>query len=264
MKYNQNLLSSWASSKENQLPGLSSLFKHSKIEIMIIGAAVFEFYEIQNWIPPFKRRTGDIDLSVGIIGNDSLYIKGKEILLSLNYTQDTDHRYRFHPNKRLPGGYAYIDLLAHPANQSTSPQVAAKAMGAGPGFSFSGFYFAQKSPYLLEKNISFPNPLGLIALKQEAYLDEPLKRKKDFADIIELISGLVEKGSHFEMDQLWSEISTEPAALKIKEMLLRIMKEDTRWDLDEIRSDLRQRNFDETFINETIPQRIKDFYDALA
>jgi hypothetical protein len=176
---------------------------------------------------------------------------------------DEFHPYRYHPPKMLPGGYSYIDLLAHPADQSTRPEVAAQAMGAGPSFSFKGFHFAQSNAFSLQKNISFPNPFGLMSLKRESYMDEPVKRTKDFADIVELVSGLVEKGTHFEIEELWSRVSKKPEAKRIKEMFQMIINEDTRWDLYEIRNDLRQRNFDDTFIDETLPQRIKDFHDIL-
>lgn len=74
-------------------------------------------------------------------------------------------------------------------------------MGAGPNFSFEYFQFAKDVAFLLQDGIYFPNPFGLIALKQKSYVDEPVKRKKDFADIVELTSGFVENGTHFEMTE---------------------------------------------------------------
>jgi hypothetical protein len=38
------------------LPGLSALFLKTKSDILNIGASVFELYEIQGWIVPFKRK----------------------------------------------------------------------------------------------------------------------------------------------------------------------------------------------------------------
>lgn len=263
MKYNATKLKSWVREKEAFLPGLSKLFSDAESNILIIGASVFELYEIQGWIIPFKRKTGDIDLSIGIIGDDSLYSASKSILISLNYKVDQQHPYRYHPPRMIPGGYTYVDLLAHPGDQNTPPEVASHAMGAGPSFSFRGFQFAQEEAFKLQKNIYFPNPFGLISLKQESYLDEPVRRTKDFADIVELISGLVEAGTHFEIDKLWSKISLKPEARRIKEMLSKILAEDTRWDLEEIRNELRGRNFEDRFIDETLPQRIHDFNEIL-
>ncbi len=263
MKFDAAKLKNWVAGKEVYLPGLGELFSKTKSDILIIGASVFELYEIQGWIVPFKRKTGDIDLSIGIISDDSLYAEGKDILLSLKYTVDGHHPYRYHPPKMHPGGYTYVDLLAHPADEKTRPEIASHAMGAGPGFSFRGFHFAQEKAYKLQKNVSFPNPFGLISLKQESYLDEPVRRSKDFADIVELASGLVETGTHFEIDKLWSKISQKPEAKRIKEMFRMILAEDTRWDLEEIRNDLHGRNFDDTFIDETLPQRLKDFSEIL-
>lgn len=245
------------------MPGLSILFSKSKSDILIISAAVFELYQIQGWTPPFKRKTGDIDLSIGIKSDASLYESGKNILIGLSYTVDKHHPYRFHPPKRLLGGYSYIDLLAHPANRNTRPEIAAQAMGAGPGFSFKGFSFAMSEAFELTKNVSFPNPFGLISLKRESYLDDPAKRAKDFADIAELVSGLVEKGTHFEIEKIWAKVSQTIEASEIKEMLRLITSDDLRWDMDDIRRELLQRHFDDTFIEETLPQRIKDFHDVL-
>jgi predicted nucleotidyltransferase len=263
VKFDQKKLKGWAATKEVYLPGLTQLFAQSKSNILMIGASVFELYQIQGWIPPLKRKTGDIDLSVGIIGDASLYEAGIQILLSLKYTVDEIHPYRYRPSQNLPGGYSYIDLLAHPGDSFTSSSVAVQAMGVGDGFSFKAFDFAQKETFSLEKNVAFPNPFGLIALKQESYLDEPVRRVKDFADIVELISGLVEKGMHFELDDLWKKVSPSPEAKRLKEMLGLMTTESTRWDLDDVRNDLLQRNFDVNFIEETLPQRIKDFCDFL-
>lgn len=264
MKFNQSHLKSWITAKKHYLPGLDQLFSQSNSNILIIGAAVFEFYQLQDWIPPFKRKTGDIDLSIGIMRDASLYEEGKNILLSLSYKVDDVHKYRYHSPKKLPGGFTYIDLLAHPADQKTKPQIAADAMGVGPGFSFKSFDFALAEAFQLKENVLFPNPFGLISLKKESYLDDPNRRSKDFADIAELISGLVEKGTHFEMEKLWKKVSKLPEGIELKQTIGLIAKDDLRWDMEAIRSDLLQRNFDADFIENTLPQRIKDFHDFLA
>ncbi|MFZ4404413.1 MAG: hypothetical protein ACOYOK_09960 [Pseudobdellovibrionaceae bacterium] len=263
MKLDSSKLNTWIQSKETYLPGLGQLLSNSKSNILIIGASVFEFYQIQNWMPPFKRKTGDIDLSIGIIGDSSLYDAGKNILTSIKYTVDKYQPYRFKPPLVMPGGFSYIDLLAHPANKTTRPEVAAQAMGVGPGFSFKAFDFAMTEAFSLTKNVSFPNPFGLIALKQVSYLDEPAKRVKDFADIVELICGLVETGTHFEMDDLWSKVSKKEEAQDIKRMLNSIEKEESKWDIEDIRKELLGRDFNATFIDETLPQRLKDFNETL-
>lgn len=132
-------------------------------------------------------------------------------------------------------------------------------MGVVDSFSFKGFNFAKKQTFALEQNVVFPNPFGFISLKLEGYPDEPAKRSKDFADVVELISGLVENGMHFEMDTLWKRVKREPEAQRVKKTLLSMISDDPAWDLEEIRNDLKQRNFDEISIEITIPQRIKDF-----
>lgn len=263
MKFDASILKSWIATKELYLPGLGQLFSKTNSEILIIGAAVFEFYQMQGWISPFKRKTGDIDLSIGIMGDANLYNVRKDILLSLSYKVDDLHRYRYHSPKKIPGGFSYIDLLAHPADQKTKPEIATEAMGVGPDFSFKGFNFALTESFQLKRNVLFPNPFGLISLKKESYLNDPNRRTKDFADILELISGLVEVGTHFNMEDLWKKISKEPEAIELKKTLGLIARDDIRWEIESIRSDLLQRNFDANFIENTLPQRIKDFHDFL-
>ncbi len=128
MKFDVNKLSSWTDSKELYLPGMKQLFKQSKSDILIVGAAVFELYELQGWIPGLKRKTGDIDLSVGVFSNSSFYDSVKAHLLSLGYKVDDYHPYRYHPAKKIPGGYTYIDLLAYPGDSNTKDSVASHAM----------------------------------------------------------------------------------------------------------------------------------------
>jgi hypothetical protein len=120
MNFDASKLQNWVKSKEYSLPGLQKLFGAGpSSNILIIGASVFELYHIQDWTPALKRQTGDIDLSVGLVSDDSLYTAAKEILISNKYIVDSKHPYRYHPHIKIPGGYTYIDLLAHPANGNT-------------------------------------------------------------------------------------------------------------------------------------------------
>lgn len=95
MKYDVSKLNNWQKTKEYELPGIIELFNNTASDIMIIGAAVFELYELQRWIPALKRKTGDIDLSVGIVSNDSNYQFAKTILVKHNYKQDEYLPYRY-------------------------------------------------------------------------------------------------------------------------------------------------------------------------
>lgn len=264
MNYEKSKLKGWLQTKEPSLPGITDLLSQAKSEILIIGAAVFELYEIQKWIPPFKRKTGDIDLSIGILTDNSLYEEKKSLLVSLQYAQDRSHPYRFHPPRAIPGGYSYIDLLAHPANPSTHPEIASQAMGVGPSFSFRGFHFAQEHAYELQDKILFPNPFGLIALKREGYLGDPTKRKKDFTDIVELISGMVETGLHFEMQEKWSTLAHHTEAQELKLTIRLMLSENPQWDLETVHDDLVERGFEENFIQTTLVQRLRDFVQNLS
>jgi predicted nucleotidyltransferase len=266
MKFEVSKLNNWQLAKEGQLPGLTELFNNIASKILIIGAAVFELYELQGWMPPLKRKTGDIDLSVGIVGTDSNYQFAKTVLLKHKYQQDEHFPYRFHPAQKILGGYSYIDLLAHPANIQTKSIIAQNAMGIGTGFSFTGYTFAQMESFQLTSKVIFPNPFGLITLKMISYLDDPVKRVKDFADIIELINGLVETATHFEMGDLWNKISSQPESQKIKTMISKTTSIESlgNWDIDNIRSELIKRSFDSDFVDTTLIQRLTDFHELLA
>lgn len=265
MKFDSGKLKPWLPQKESQLPGLKSLLTESNADILIIGAAVFELYELLGWLPPLKRKTGDIDLSVGLVEDDKDYQAAKKILIDQKYQADEQLPYRYHAPKKIPGGYTYIDLLAHPNDKKISNEVAASTMGAGPGFSFNGFQFAQLESHSLVGQAVFPNPFGLMALKRESYLNEPTKRIRDFADILELINGLVEKGIHFEMDKLWAKLAGHKEAQEIKKMISCICNQENPrgWDIDDARKELMSRNFDENYIDNTLIQRAKDFLEIL-
>ena len=262
MKIDRTLFTDWIVSKEYNLPGFKKMLDESEAKVLIIGASVFEIYQIQGWIPPFTRQTADMDLSVGIVSDDSLYVKAKKIFLDLGYKIDVKHPYRFHPPVKIYGGLTYIDLLAYPT-QGTESVIATQAMGVSSSFSFSGFEFASESAIRLENNIYFPNPLGMIALKIASYLDEPIKRRKDFADILELVSGLVEKGRHFELDDHWSRYAQHTEAMHMKKELGRIANEDISWDIEDVRDDLNSRGFADLFIDDTLLKRVKTLLDQI-
>jgi hypothetical protein len=267
MNFDPEKLRTWMQSKELYLPGIAALLTQSKAEILIIGAAVFELYEMQGWITPLKRRTSDIDLSIGLLEGDDDYTAAKATLATQNYRLDDTHPYRYHSPRKIPGGYTYIDLLAHPIAQSRSTHLAALTMGVGSGFNFNGFYLANKSSFSLINRVAFPNPFGLMALKRAGFLAEPTKRLKDFADIVELIDGLTETGTHFEMVELWNCLVKEAEAdtTEIKSMLAHMRNQDApkEWDFDSIRAELKSRNYDDNYIDGDLLQRVNDFDDLL-
>lgn len=265
MNYSYEKVKNWMTSKDYCLPGVSNLTQEIGSEVLIIGAAVFELYELQGWITKLQRKTGDIDLSVGLVGDDSTYNNGKAFLAKMNYKVDEVHPYRFHPAKKIPGGYAYIDLLAHPQSPSILASIAQNAMGVGPGFSMENFAFARTNAYALEGGTIFPNPFGFISLKMASYLDEPLKRIKDFADIVELINGLVVTGTHFELEELWNVVKDKEESKKIKDAIAMMKSSEAigNWELEAVQEELVKRNFESDFIETTLRQRISDFYDQL-
>lgn len=138
-------------------------------------------------------------------------------------------------------------------------------MGVGPGFSLENFEYARTNAYGLESGTIFPNPFGFLSLKMASYLDEPLKRIKDFADIIKLINGLVLTGTHFEISSLWSTLKDKSESKKIKNAIgkMKNPNEVGNWDLDSTSEELLKKNFQKDFIESTLRSRISDFYDQL-
>ncbi|MBI3534519.1 MAG: hypothetical protein HY072_03395 [Deltaproteobacteria bacterium] len=61
---------------------------------------------------------------------------------------------------------------------------------------------------------------------------------------IELASGLVEKGIHFDLDQLWTQLKTTQEATQIRQMLSPLAGgESVQWDVQNARQELLSRNF---------------------
>jgi hypothetical protein len=265
VNYDYEKVKNWLKSKDHYLPGISDLSTATRGEVVIIGAAVFELYERQGWITKLLRTTGDIDLSVGLINDDLAYSKAKGFLINRNYSQDPTHPYRFHPERKIVGGYAYIDLLAHPQNSDTAAIIAQNAMGVGPGFALENFQYAKINAYDLKNGMVFPNPFGFISLKIASYLNDPLKRIKDFADIVELINGIVETGTHFEIESLWKSMKDKSESRALKKAIGKMKNPDEvgDWDLDAITDELLKRTFQRNFIESTLRNRISDFNDQL-
>jgi hypothetical protein len=69
----------WLARITAALPELDKVIAESESPILLIGAVVFDFYADQNWIPPLKRKTGDLDLSVGLVNGHEDYerIRGR-------------------------------------------------------------------------------------------------------------------------------------------------------------------------------------------
>lgn len=263
MKLDSRKIRRWLKQVAAQLDGLDLVLENASTETLVIGASVFDIYQELGWIPPFRRKTGDLDLSVGLVTGPSEYLKVRDALTAQGYrNSDALHKYRYFSSKRMPGALSYIDLLAHPAGEGVSAAEAARAMGAGEGFAFDGFRFASLKTFEIVGRTSFPNPLGMWALKRASYLEDPLRRVKDLADIVELASGLVETGNHFDLEQLWNHLKTKPEAVQLKQMLSALASgESAQWDIHSARQELLSRNFSADEIDGILARRIAEVVD---
>lgn len=260
MNFDAAIATKWLDQAAIGLPGLPQILHKTTSEVLIIGAGVFDIYFTQGWIPAFKRKTGDLDLSVGIFSGESDYEVMKTAILAEGYTNSDQVSYRFFSPKQILGGLTYLDLLAHPAKQSISAEFTRSVMGAGPDFSFEGFELARTCAFKIDEKLSFPNPISMVGLKRAAYLDNPEKRVKDLADIAELSWGIVEKGTHFEMSELWEKIKSQPEAKIIRATLLELgSSRSVKWDLENARQELLKRNFSGSEIDDLLPERMLEW-----
>lgn len=265
MKAESTKIKKWLTNVTAQLPGLDKVLKEISADTLLIGAGVFDIYQELGWIPPLKRKTGDLDLSVGLVSGPKDYTAVRDSILAHGYKKsDGTHPYRYFAPKPISGALTYIDLLAHPASPKITKGEAKRTMGAGEDFSFNGFTFASKASYQITSHVYFPNPLGMWALKRAAYLDDPMRRSKDLADIIELASGLVENGTHYDLESVWDQIKNYPEATQVRQMLSALANgESSQWDIENVRQELLSRNYAGTDIDESIPQRLAEVLEIL-
>lgn len=264
MKTEPKKLQNWMRATDHGLPGLSPMFEISDAPILVIGASVFSIYSDLGWMPPLKRMTGDIDLSVTIGSDGFHYERLKNHLTARGYINDPKHGYRYHSPVVSVGKPTSIDLLAQPLDPSHRLE-AIRVMGAGQEFSFTGFEYAKTGSYTLLGKASFPNPFGMIRLKSVSYLDDPQRRVHDFADILELIYGLVSLGKHYEFSEtIWNLLRNEPETKLVLKIIQEIASnESTTWDPENARQELLLRGFGATDIEQRFSTMALEFLETL-
>ena len=263
MKFDPKEGAAWLKDVTAALPGLDEALRTATSDVLVIGAGVFDIYFMQGWIPQLKRKTGDLDLSVGLVSGKGDYEVLKAGLLKSGYV-NRGAPYRYFPSKVIPGAVAYIDLLAHSDSSQVSDEQARAAMGAGPDFSLTGMGFASKERLQIAPRVYCPNPLGMVFLKMTSYRDNPTKRIKDLADIAELGWGLVNRGQHFEMKSLWTALASTKESQQVKKMLSDLSSgESVEWDLEDARRELLGRSFTNGEVETDIPANLKEWADYL-
>lgn len=264
MEFNQSAADVWKAEVSGALPKIFEIIDSSESNFLLIGAAVLEFYAGQTWIPGLSRQTGDLDLSVGIVTNIDEYTLIRSRFEEHGY-KAKDLKYRLYPPSSIPGAaYSYIDLLAHPKDATVTEAAVKRVMGVGDDFSLSGTKFALLHTFPCSKKISIPNPFGFIRLKIAGYMDEPVRREKDFADIVELIIGLVKKGTHYDLEDTWNSISSNPEAQYVKSALQEMeTNESPRWDLDNIHQSLLQRGFSDPNFADQFSRATKELLEVM-
>jgi hypothetical protein len=206
-----------------------------------------------------RGQTGDLDISLGLVSSTDEYEKFVSEFELLRYTPDEEHPYRWKSPTQIPGAMSYVDILSHPTSSAISENAARVKMGVGPDFSLNGMNFAMATAHKLGQSAIVPTFVAMLALKLYAYRDSPDKRRKDFADIVEICWSLVERGGHFDLDDEWNTALKHPEGVFVSEALAGIANDtSTAWDLEDIRQELLSRKFSEDDVDSVIQRRFKE------
>lgn len=251
------------SSMDAALPGLSKILKEIETSAYLLGAGIFELYALNGWCDDLSRRTSDLDFSIEIYSDYSLYQVTCDKLLALGYKQDPHIPYRYLSPQKI-GPYVYVDLLTFTLDQEKT-QITKSLMGAGEGFSFKGMDFAKLSPLQLDGSIYVPNPLAFLYLKMTSYRESPDSRLKDFADIFEFIVGAMNKNEIIEELNLLARNSELQGNVKeIKKMVMDVATDSNpSWDFDSVVNQLLLRDNLEAYGHDEFMQFFKLFHDAV-
>lgn len=263
MKFDVNVAEAWIDSVDMSLVGLKNSAKNSRSPILLLGAGVLELYAELDWINPLRRgKTGDLDLSVGLLASSSEYVNFVEAFKNLNYRKDKDHPYRWHSPNPIPGAMTYVDILSHPATDAVGEDEARASMNVESEFSLSGMRFAMETGYTVLGSIRIPRFVGMLALKLYAYQNSPDRRRKDLADVVEICWSLVEKGHHFDFGTEWKDLESHKECQFVRGTLEALAGgESTTWDIEDVRHELLLRKFTSVEIETTISSRLKDFLE---
>ena len=258
MKFDKDKAQQWLHYLEHSLPGIESILSLSKSPVLILGAGVLELFSEMNWIAPLRRGpTGDLDLSVGLVNSATEYETFVNEFKARKFRHDADHPYRWHSPIEIPGAMRYVDILSHPATDAVSESAARKMMGVDSEFSLSGMNYTMMSGYKLGPTIIIPTFIGILALKLYAYSNSPDKRRKDFADVIEICWSLVERSNHYDLTAEWAKVAHHPESIFLKSALEKSASgNSSEWDLEDIRNELLRRKFTAGEIDDDIKRRL--------
>ena len=257
----------WLTNLEASMPNLAEIILSADNNVLIIGKAVFYLYHDLDLIPSPKTATGDIDISIGISNDLSDYDDIRAQFIASGYTLDTDPHYpfRIHSPRKLPGAINYVDLLIHPVGQRNESKYKEK-MGVGPEWDFQGVISGLNCPFELGAKLFAPNPLGIIGQKAQSYFVEPAWRRRDLADIAELVDGLVQNGVHFDLGPVWKDmLAFEPSQCNLIAGRLRAIADDdaVEWDLGNVSGELEARHYSEEDIEVNLPEKIREFVEQV-
>ena len=118
MRFDLKQALKWLKDTATVLPGIDQVLKSAASKVLVIGAGVFDIYNLQGWIPPLKRKTGDLDLSVGLVSGQNDYDVLKESLLTHGYKNGT-LPYRYFSPQQIPGALTYVGIPDHLAEWSS-------------------------------------------------------------------------------------------------------------------------------------------------
>lgn len=262
MKIDSKRAKKWIREMNHCLPGFSEISELEGAEVLVIGAGTMMFYQSQGWVKLRERSTGDIDLSVAISTQEEPYEKVKAILTQNQYRGDPRLKYRYHSPNPLPGRPQYIDLLAHPAKSGL--EIPPSLAGVGEEFSFAGFVLAGSTAFTVEKSLRIPHPIAWMNLKRISFLDDPVRRVRDFCDLVEVTIGMVATGNHFHSKDFWETNRTHPELLELSGIWKEIKKQESpRWDLHEGHQEWPLRGYSLEDIEALVETHFREWLEVL-
>jgi hypothetical protein len=233
-------------------------------DVLVIGAVVLQFYKAQGWIQ-IARRTGDVDLSIGVTATANDYLRIRQSIMGAGYSQDPEKDYRLIFDKSAaPCGPFSIDLLVHPKS-GVSEHDARQLMGVGEEWDFSGVLYGLANSYRVDHRYLVPNPVGFLGLKRSSYVLDP-RRVKDLVDIVDVIKGFVTTGEHYDLKPVFNDMRTgnpETTALVVHMLRELGREESTEWDLGRAEQEFLQRGYTTDDLETNIHNVVQEFNDAL-
>lgn len=263
MRLDEKAKHEWLATVNTALPGLLDAVARASGKVLVMGAAVMQFYRGQKWVLG-DRATGDLDLSMGVLTDVQEYSRIRDLLLKLGYTaEDSDRKYRLYSPVKVVLDYSYVDLLAHPEGDVAEAAIL-DVMGVGQDWSFDAIQYALSDAFDVAQQLFVPNFIGFLALKRASYCDNPT-RVRDLVDLVDIIDGSVKQGLQHDLAPLLSSMGEKNADItaKVVDMIKGFVQEQVAWNLLPAEHEFEARGYNFKEIDEQFKGTCEEFLEGL-